>query len=145
MRERRGWEGNDGENEVEVDEEDVGTFNLTISPCLRRGARLGKISPAASPADCAKDELESEKGDKPDIVGSLGGIIYLTGDAREGLVCLEGKVEAIISSSALLFINLSSTIIIITIMMKVVAIHVEEETNTSCPSPKAWCSDYGSK
>ena len=49
---------------------------------------------------------------------SLAGILVLTGDAREGLVCLEGRV---------------------------VAVHLEEETNNTCPSLKAWCSDYGSK
>ena len=124
MRERRGWEEDeeeedDGENGVEggvgagEEEEDVGTFNLTISPCLRRGARLGRMSPAASsPTNCDAEELQ------PDFVASLAGILVLTGDAREGLVCLEGKV---------------------------VAIHLEEETNSTCPSPKAWCSDYGSK
>ena len=117
MREQRGWEGDvdggvDGVNGGVVADV-VGTFNLTISPCLRRGARLGRISSAGrSPADCDAEEMQD------DFVASLAGILVLTGDAREGLVCLEGRV---------------------------VAVHLEEETNNTCPSPKAWCSDYGSK
>ena len=101
MRERRGWEDDleedDGVHGVEggvgVEEGDQGTFNLTISPCLRRGARLGRIPPAASsgPTDC--DLAEDLQGG--DFVESLAGIILLTQDAREGMACLEGKVAAI--------------------------------------------------
>ena len=130
MRERRGWEGYDegvsGENDGEEEQQEGdgqegveglegvgGPFNLTISPCLRPRARLGRINPAANPNACADFQNEGE-----DIVGSLGGILYLAGDAREGVVCLEGKV---------------------------VEIHLEEEINNTCPSPKAWCSEYGSR
>ena len=102
MRERRGWEGDleedDGGHGVEggvgVEEDYQGTFNLTISPCLKRGARLGRIPPAAS-SDIATDCDMGEDLQGSDFVQSLDGILFLTRDAREGMACLEGKVAAI--------------------------------------------------
>ena len=94
-RERRGWEGDkkDGDKDQvglgeEEEEEEEGSFNITISSCLKRGARLGRIRPHGSPTICTALEKQA---DEPKI-GSLGGILHLTGPARDGVVCLEGQV-----------------------------------------------------
>ena len=92
-RERRGWEGDkkDGDKDqvgLKEEEKEEGSFNITISSCLKRGARLGRIRPHGSPTTCS---ALVEQSDEP-IVGSLGGILYLTGPARDGVVCLEGQV-----------------------------------------------------
>ena len=72
----------------EEEEEEEGSFNITISSCLKRGARLGRIRPLRSPTICTALEKQADEA----IVGSLGGILYLTGPARDGVVCLEGQV-----------------------------------------------------
>ena len=70
------------------EEEEEGSFNITISSCLKRGARLGRIKPHGSPTICTALEKQANEA----IIGSLGGILYLTGPARDGVVCLEGQV-----------------------------------------------------
>ena len=145
MRERRGWEGDEegvddeeggeDEDEEEDEEEGDGAFNLTISPCLRRGARLGKISPAArSPTACP--ELENKAGDI-DVVGSLGGILYLTGDAREGLVCLEGKVVVIIITTTIIvmIIIITITTTTTTTMITIIIQHNHHHHHQGCSNP----------
>ena len=91
-RERRGWEGDKKDGDKDQvglkEEEEEGSFNITISSCLKRGARLGRIRPHGSPTTCSALEKQADEA----IIGSLGGILYLTGPARDGVVCLEGQV-----------------------------------------------------
>ena len=91
-RERRGWEGDKKDGDKDQvglgEEEEEGSFNITISSCLKRGARLGRVRPHGSPTICSALEKQADEA----IVGSLGGILYLTGPARDGVVCLEGQV-----------------------------------------------------
>ena len=91
-RERRGWESDKKDGDKDQvglrEEEEEGSFNITISSCLKRGARLGRIRPQGSPTICTALEKQADEA----IVGSLGGILYLTGPARDGVVCLEGQV-----------------------------------------------------